>query len=78
MDVLSKLTKAENLRNQFEKLSYMDSLIGIPNRRYLEVRFEEELSRSVRHQLSLACLMIDIDRFKKINDTLATWRATMC
>jgi len=69
MDVLSKLTKAENLRNQFEKLSYMDSLIGIPNRRYLEVRFEEELSRSVRHQLSLACMMIDIDRFKNINDT---------
>jgi len=69
IDLLSRLTKSENLRSQFEKLSYMDSLVGIPNRRYLEARFEEELSRSQRHKFSLACLMIDIDKFKAINDT---------
>ncbi len=68
VDLLGKLTQSERLRSQFEKLSYIDALIGIPNRRYIEARFEEELSRSRRHNFSLACLMIDIDHFKKVND----------
>ncbi len=69
VDLLGKLTKAENLKNQFEKLSYMDSLTGIPNRHCVEIRFEEELNRAQRHNLPIACIMIDIDHFKQINDT---------
>jgi diguanylate cyclase (GGDEF)-like protein len=69
VELLNKLTKSENLRVEFEQLSFTDGLIGIPNRRRLDMRFKEELSRSQRHRFSMGCLMIDIDHFKKFNDT---------
>ena len=43
-------------------------LTGWHNRRYLQQRLREELSRAQRHGGAVACLMIDIDRFKGIND----------
>ncbi len=45
-----------------------DFLTGWHNRRYLQQRLKEELARAQRHAGSIACLMIDIDRFKSIND----------
>ncbi len=45
-----------------------DFLTGWHNRRYLAQRLKEELARAQRHAGSIACLMIDIDRFKNIND----------
>jgi two-component system cell cycle response regulator len=45
-----------------------DFLTGWHNRRYLQQRLKEELARAQRHAGSMACLMIDIDRFKGIND----------
>jgi len=45
-----------------------DFLTGWHNRRYLQQRLKEELSRAQRGAGSIACLMIDIDRFKDIND----------
>lgn len=45
-----------------------DFLTGWHNRRYLQQRLKEELARAQRRAGSIACLMIDIDRFKDIND----------
>ncbi len=45
-----------------------DFLTGFHNRRYLQARLREELARAQRARQSLACLMIDIDHFKRIND----------
>ncbi|MDE2304884.1 MAG: sensor domain-containing diguanylate cyclase [Gammaproteobacteria bacterium] len=45
-----------------------DFLTGWHNRRYLQQRLKEELARAQRRSGSIACLMIDIDRFKGIND----------
>ncbi len=45
-----------------------DFLTGWHNRRYLHERLKEELARAQRRAGSIACLMIDIDRFKDIND----------
>jgi diguanylate cyclase (GGDEF)-like protein len=64
-----KLSRSEELRERYEKLTYYDGLTAIPNRRYLEVFFKQLLSRCHRHGTSLACLMIDIDNFKIINDS---------
>ena len=47
-----------------------DELTGLFNRRALEERLEAESSRSFRHQLKTAVILIDVDRFKLINDTL--------
>ena len=45
-----------------------DFLTGWHNRRYLQQRLKEELSRAQRRGSTIACLMMDIDRFKGIND----------
>ena len=63
-----QLSKADELRAQYEKLTYYDGLTGLPNRRYLEVFFKQLLCRCHRQRNSLGCLMIDIDNFKSIND----------
>jgi len=61
----------ENTLN-FETLrrtSLIDPLTGVNNRRFLEQRIEEEIDRSLRTRQSLSCLFLDIDYFKRINDT---------
>ncbi|HTE41327.1 MAG TPA: DUF484 family protein [Steroidobacteraceae bacterium] len=45
-----------------------DFLTGWHNRRYLHVRLKEELIRAQRQGSSLVCILIDLDRFKQIND----------
>jgi len=45
-----------------------DFLTGFHNRRYLHARLREELARAQRSHLAVACLMIDVDYFKRIND----------
>jgi len=52
-----------------EKLAVTDYLSGIYNIRYFYSRLEEEFSRAERYKLALSCIMLDIDHFKKINDT---------
>lgn len=47
-----------------------DALTGVYNRRYLETRCCEEVSNAQRHQRPLTCMFLDIDKFKRINDTL--------
>ncbi|MDX1296215.1 MAG: GGDEF domain-containing protein, partial [Sulfurimonadaceae bacterium] len=46
-----------------------DPLMGIKNRRYLEKRLHEEFAKATRYRLPFSILMLDIDHFKKINDT---------
>src|SRR6267142_1560662 len=45
-----------------------DFLTGWHNRRYLQQRLKEELARAQRRAGTIACLMIDIDHFKAVND----------
>jgi diguanylate cyclase (GGDEF)-like protein len=46
-----------------------DTLTGLPNRRALDARMDNEVQRSVRYGRSFAVLMMDLDGFKSINDT---------
>ena len=46
-----------------------DPLTNLYNRRFFERRAEEEVARSLRHQLPLSLLMVDVDHFKDVNDT---------
>ncbi len=56
-------------RARLLRSGFTDVLTGWHNRRYLQVRLREELARARRHGSNLVCLMIDIDRFKRVNDT---------
>ncbi|MEW6402696.1 MAG: diguanylate cyclase, partial [Chloroflexota bacterium] len=49
--------------------SLTDELTGLPNRRALNNRLEHEVSRSIRYQRTFAVVMLDLDGFKKVNDT---------
>jgi diguanylate cyclase (GGDEF)-like protein len=51
---------------QYENVT--DHLIGIHNRRYLDRRTEEEISRARRYDMQLSMLLLDIDHFKIVND----------
>lgn len=46
-----------------------DPLTQVYNRRYLERHLEDEVARSKRYSLDLSVLMLDIDHFKRVNDT---------
>lgn len=61
--------KSEDEKVQLGKLAITDFLTGLYNTRYLYHRLEEEFSRAHRYNIPLTCLMVDIDLFKRINDT---------
>ncbi|MCU0869715.1 MAG: diguanylate cyclase [Burkholderiales bacterium] len=46
-----------------------DSLTGLPNRRYAMERLEQDWAAATRNQRALTVMMIDVDRFKTVNDT---------
>jgi two-component system, cell cycle response regulator len=54
--------------HQLERLSIVDSLTGLYNKKYLYEFAKREIKRSDRLGLSASCIMMDIDHFKKIND----------
>ena len=56
------------LYEKIQELAITDGLTRVSSRRYFLERFQEELARSKRYQLSLAFLMADIDHFKEHND----------
>jgi diguanylate cyclase (GGDEF)-like protein len=53
---------------RMRQLAYIDGLTGIFNRRFFEMRIAEEIERSQRFNTGLAVIMVDIDRFKLLND----------
>lgn len=54
---------------ELEQETITDPLLGIFNRRFLDRRLQEELLRAQRHGLPLSLMLLDIDFFKKVNDT---------
>ena len=62
---ISNLRLREALRNQ----SIRDPLTGLFNRRYLEETLEREVRRATRSEQTLGVIMLDLDHFKRFNDT---------
>jgi two-component system, cell cycle response regulator len=54
--------------DEIYRLTTMDGLTQIYNRRYFEEALEREVSRSRRYERSLALVMFDVDHFKQVND----------
>ena len=71
--MIGTLTDISNRKNS-EALIWQqanfDALTGLPNRRMLRDRLEQEIKKSDRDGLQLAILFIDLDHFKEVNDTL--------
>jgi len=58
-----------NLRETLHHQSIRDALTGLFNRRYLEESLQQEVIRAQRQQYPISIVMIDVDHFKKFNDT---------
>jgi diguanylate cyclase (GGDEF)-like protein len=54
---------------QLEQMAYRDQLTGVRNFRFFSGRLPEELKRAKRYRHQLSLVMLDIDHFKKFNDT---------
>ncbi len=52
-----------------EEMSITDELTGLYNRRYLNTVLKREFQHSERYETDLSCLLLDLDHFKKVNDT---------
>jgi diguanylate cyclase (GGDEF)-like protein len=59
-----------NLRTKLENQSIRDSLTGLFNRHFMQISLERELARAARRKQILAVFMLDLDNFKKFNDSL--------
>ncbi|PTL78278.1 diguanylate cyclase [Vitiosangium sp. GDMCC 1.1324] len=68
-DQAATAVKNAMLHAEAVKLTMTDPLTGVPNRRHLFARLELEVARSQRFGTPLSILMVDIDHFKRLNDT---------
>jgi diguanylate cyclase (GGDEF)-like protein/PAS domain S-box-containing protein len=62
---LSNMRLRETLRHQ----AIRDPLTGLYNRRYMEESLDREVRRATRHHMNLGVVMLDLDHFKRFNDT---------
>jgi diguanylate cyclase (GGDEF)-like protein len=58
-----------SLHQLISRQAYSDTLTGLPNRRALDERLEEEVTEARRSNYSFAVIMMDLDGFKAVNDT---------
>ncbi len=61
--------KLEEANRRLQALASTDPLSGLANRRQFDLVFAQEWARAKRDHQSLALLLLDLDRFKKLNDT---------
>ncbi len=54
---------------RLQRAMFIDTLTGAGNRRFLNRRLEEELSYGIRHNEEVGVLLLDLDHFKRVNDT---------
>lgn len=67
---LQDITERRNAERQIHHLAYYDSLTGLPNRVLFKERLTEALLSARVYQKMVAVFFLDLDRFKRINDTL--------
>ena len=58
-----------SLHQMISRQAYSDTLTGLPNRRALDERLEEEVQAARKNSYSFAVIMMDLDGFKEVNDT---------
>jgi diguanylate cyclase (GGDEF)-like protein len=68
-DQVFAVDKVEVLAQEVYKMALLDPLTGLFNRRYIEQRLEDEITRSQRHGRALSAILFDLDEFKQVNDT---------
>ncbi len=68
--IIRDITDRKRAEEHIEYLAYHDELTGIPNRAHFQRAFEHTIATSQRQGLNSALLVVDLDRFKNINDII--------
>ncbi|WP_078544786.1 diguanylate cyclase domain-containing protein [Litchfieldia alkalitelluris] len=63
------ITDQKKMETALRQLAYHDELTQLPNRRFLYENLKKSIARSERHNHKFALLFLDLDGFKKVNDT---------
>lgn len=65
----SDVTELHELRRDLERQAFTDALTGVATRRYLLLQATHELEQARRYRWPMSLIVLDIDHFKKVNDT---------
>jgi len=68
--VFKNITERKQTAEMIQRLAYYDILTGLPNRTLLHDRLQQAIFAGQRGNKPLAILLMDLDRFKEINDTI--------
>ncbi len=67
--ILRDISSLKKIMAELERLARTDSLTSLLNRRHFIERFQEEMKRVKRYGAPMSVLLLDLDRFKRVNDT---------
>jgi predicted signal transduction protein with EAL and GGDEF domain/FixJ family two-component response regulator len=68
--IVRDITARKEAQERIHRLAYFDGLTGLPNREWIRDYLEQSLAQARQLNRSLALLYVDLDQFKRINDTL--------
>lgn len=68
--IISDITEIRETQEKLSRIAYYDALTNLPNRNLFMDRIEIAMAKAKRDNRSLAMLFLDIDHFKRVNDTL--------
>jgi len=78
LDEAQERTQRKRAEEQIHRLAYYDPLTGLPNRVLLQDHLSQTLRNCHRDNTSAALLLMNLDRFRDINDTLGTRMGIVC
>lgn len=67
--VMEDITERKLLQDELHRMATTDALTGVANRRHFMERTRAEIARAARHGAPFSIIMMDIDHFKKVNDS---------
>lgn len=68
--IVAELQEVQNEKHALEEHSFIDSLTGLNNQSYFNSRLKEEFLRSKRYNHTMAVILLDVDAFSRINESL--------
>ena len=68
VSTIRDVSKRHDYESELERLATHDPLTGLANRRLFDDRLGQEMANAIRHTRSLAVAILDLDRFKQVND----------
>ncbi|CAN2045758.1 two-component system, chemotaxis family, response regulator WspR [Candidatus Magnetomoraceae bacterium gMMP-13] len=77
-DLMEVTRRLEDTNRKLHRLSLIDGLTGIANRRYFDEYLDHEWKRAIRETMHISLILIDIDYFKLFNDTYGHQAGDLC